>query len=366
MHGLARALAKRGHDVEVFTTNADGRGVTPVPLGVPVNLDGVKISYFPCALGRRIYRAPAMRRALAHHVLHVDLVHTHSVFLWPPLMAARIAKSARVPHIMSPRGMLVPDLIAKKRRLLKSTWIRFFERRTIEQANAVHVTSELEANNLRQLGLKPRKVAVIANGIDLPNRFNPRVELGNPYLLSLGRISWKKGIDRLIDAMQYIQDVELVIAGNDEERLQPELEKRVADYGLTTRVRFAGEVHGEIKWSLISGASVFVLPSHNENFGIAVLEAMACGVPVVVTPQVGLASIVENNGAGIVTSGDPITLASSVSTLMGDGELRRSMGLAGRAAAENMFSWEAIAKQIEALYYAVIAEQHERDSAPKF
>jgi len=123
VHGLARAQAARGHDVKVFTTNVDGPTVSPVSVGVPVDISGVEVWYFPTSVGRRLYRSPAMAAALYHGGMSFDIVHLHSVFLWPTMMAARWATSTATPYVLTPRGMLVADLIARKSRWLKRTWI---------------------------------------------------------------------------------------------------------------------------------------------------------------------------------------------------------------------------------------------------
>ena len=104
-------------------------------------------------------------------------------------------------------------------------------------------------------------------------------------MLFLGRINWKKGLDRLIPAMAHVPGTDLLIAGNDEENYTPTLQALAERCGVAERVRFLGPVHGRDKWRLMATADVFALPSYSENFGIAALEAMACGVPVVVTPR---------------------------------------------------------------------------------
>ena len=144
VHGLCRALAARGHEVQVFTTNIDGPGITPTPIATPVDLDGVQIRYFPCPLLRRLYWSPALGRALHQEIGKFDIVHLHSVFLWPTWAAARAARNAGIPYVLSPRGMLVKDLIARRSRLAKSAWIRLIERSNVEQAAALHLTSQLE------------------------------------------------------------------------------------------------------------------------------------------------------------------------------------------------------------------------------
>jgi glycosyltransferase involved in cell wall biosynthesis len=352
VHGLSTALAKRGHDVHVFTTNVDGPGVSSVPLQEPVEVDGVKVWYFGCGLGRRLFRSAAMGQALATHVSSFDVLHLHSVFLWPPWAAARAARVKNVPYVLAPHGMLVNDLIRRKSRMAKSLWITLFGK-TISAAAAVHVTSELEKTEIEKLRLHIRRVVVIASGIDLPDQVSvgPGQEAGGrPFVLSLGRVNWKKGLDRLIRAMPYVPGADLVIAGNDEEGYLPSLERIVNNLGLSARVRFVGAVYGKEKWTLMRSASVFALPSYSENFGIAVLEAMACAIPVVVTPEVGLAAAVAATGAGLVSEGDPEQLGRAITELLVDGGRRALMGAAGRRAAEEKFLWSSIAEQMDAVY----------------
>jgi glycosyltransferase involved in cell wall biosynthesis len=353
VHALCRALARRGHDVHVYTTNVDGPTVSHVSLTEPVILDGVKIRYFPCGLGRRIYRSPKMGRALKVEISKFDVVHLHSVFLWPTLAGARAARRANVPYVLAPRGMLVGSLIKRKSRLLKTTWITLFERANVAGAAAVHVTSDLEQSELAKLNMQEAHVAVIANGIDLPDLAQPSpypAATLNSYVLSLGRINWKKGLDRLVRAMTFVPNVTLLIAGNDEEDEQPRLEALVRDLGMSNRVQFLGPIYGEKKWELLRSAALFALPSYSENFGIAALEAMACGCPVVVTPDVGLARIIGEAGAGIVVDGEPENLGSSILALMSDPARRKAMGEAGRELATEKFSWNGIAEKMEQLY----------------
>src|SRR5262249_52984073 len=158
-----------------------------------------------------------------------------------------------------------------------------------------------------------------------------------PIILSLGRINWKKGLDRLIMAMALVPDAHLVIAGNDEEGYQPHLKVLAAVHGVAERVQFVGPVHGADKWELMRTADVFALPLYNENFGNGVLEAMACGVPVVVTPEVGLARAVQEAGAGLVTPGTPSALGRTLAHLLADKDQRRQMSERGRRSASEEF-----------------------------
>ena len=353
VHALCAALVRRGHDVHVYTTNVDGPDNSPVPLGEIVERDGVKVTYFAADSPRRLFRAPAMAAALRANVAAFDVLHTHSVFLWPTTVAARAARRAGVPYVIAPRGMLVKDLIQTKSRLLKTAWIALFERTNIAGAASMHLTSEVEAQDFRALGLEARRIDVIPNGVDMPPEAAALpTRSPSPTILSLGRISWKKGLDRLIQAMPGIPEAELVIAGNDEEGCQPQLERLATDLGVAGRTRFVGPVFGPGKWALIRSCDLFAMPSLSENFGIAALEAMACGKAIVVTPEVGLAPTIAAAGAGAVVAGSPEALGPAIRALLADPQRRAAMGAAGKRLAQEQFSWDGIAERVEAVYRA--------------
>lgn len=357
VHGLCKALAARGHTVEVATTNVDGDGDSAVPLGTPVELDGVRVHYFPSTLLRRLYFSPPMRRFLEDAIPRCDIVHTHSVFLWPTNTAARLARAHRKPYVLTPRGMLVRELIDRRSSMLKMGWIRMFERRNVAEAAAVHVTSGLEAADLHKLGLEPQRTIEIPNGVDQPSPTGHFDESQQPlpprFVLFLGRISWKKGLDRLIDAMAAVPRMVLVIAGPDEERLWPTLERQAATLGIADRVSYLGYVHGAAKERLLSRATMLALPSHSENFGNSALESMAHGVPVVVTPEVGLARFIEETGSGLVARGDSPEFGQALRTLAEDPELRSRMSRCAATAALR-YSWAAVAERMEAEYAAIL------------
>ena len=151
VHGLCAALAARGHDVHVVTTNVDGATDSDVPLATPVAIDDVSVRYFPSSRLRRLYWSPPMGRMLRTEARGFDLVHLHSVFLWPTWAAARAARRVGVPYVLSPRGMLVGDLLRARSRYVKAAWIAMIERTNLTRAAAVHVTSAVERSEIARL-----------------------------------------------------------------------------------------------------------------------------------------------------------------------------------------------------------------------
>jgi glycosyltransferase involved in cell wall biosynthesis len=261
--------------------------------------------------------------------------------------------------------MLVKDLIARRSRFAKSAWIRLIERSNVERAAALHLTSQLEGAELERFGWRLPQVAVIPNAIDEPLSQNgniaPDVETiisEQPLVLFFGRLSWKKGLDRLLRAFACTPAGVLGIVGTDDEKFSPQLVKLAAELRIADRVRILPRtVVGSEKERLFAAARLFVLPSYSENFGNTVLEAMRRGVPVIVTPEIGAAEIVWKSGAGLVVAGDPEPLGSAIGRLTADLNLARSMGEAGRQHAER-FTWDYVAIQIENLYNSLKHSVH--------
>jgi glycosyltransferase involved in cell wall biosynthesis len=360
VHGLCKALAARGHEVAVYTTNVHGDGTLDVPLRAPVPIDQVEVRYFPVHLLRRLYFAPGLGKTARDSIHRFDVVHLHSVFLWPTTAVARAAERAGIPYLLSPRGMLVPELIRSRGRWRKLAWLALAERRTIERAAALHVTSPLEAEEAARLGLRLPSVFVVPNGIDPEpwsrngSAASSAVEnllIGAPFLLFLGRLSWKKGLDRLIPAMARVPGAALAVAGNDEEDLRPALERLAREAGVADRITFLGPVHGADKAALLHHAAALALPSYSENFGNVVLESWAAERPVVVTPEVGLAQAVRETGAGIVAEGD---LGEVLRALLDDRRRLDEMGRRGAEAVRERFGWSAVAAEMESAYERVM------------
>lgn len=339
VHGLSKALVARGHEVHVFTTNVDGDTVSDVPTDRTVDLDGVQVRYFPSPFPR-LYWSPEMRRAL-REVRDYDVVHIHAVYLWPGVAAARAARASGVPYMISPRGMLVPELIRQKSRTVKMLWLRLMERRGFTHASAIHFTSQLEWEDAKRVGIPLPSPFVVPNGVDIPTR--PDVPRDKRTLLFLGRVNWKKGLERVIDALPRLR-ARLVVAGNDEENLTPRL-RELAD-SLGVDVEFAGPVYGAAKDELLARATLFVLLSDSENFGNAVLEALAMETPAVLSSGVGVAEEVVSAGAGVIG-------LDAVPDLLEDASARERMGRNGRALVEARFAWPRVAARMEEAYCSI-------------
>jgi glycosyltransferase involved in cell wall biosynthesis len=359
VHGLCKALAARGHEVHVFTTSVDGRGDSAVAHGEPVDVDGVAVWYFQSRYFRRLYYAPAMAAALRAGVAGFDVVHSHAIYLWPLWAASSAAARAGVPHVISPRGMLEHELIQRQTAFWKSMLIGFIEKRRLEAAAAIHVTSARERDQAERFGFSFPPFYEVPNGTDVdetdagqPSGAIAALAQGRPFVLFLGRVNWKKGLDRLLGALRLAPSATLVVAGTDEDDYRRMVEARASSLGVSDRVTFTGEVLGADKRALIESARALVLPSYSENFGNVVLEAWVRGRPVIVTPEVGLADVVEQSGGGWV-AGTPEALGQLIEYAVTNPAAASLAGESGRVQARNSFTWDAVAGRMETVYSAV-------------
>jgi glycosyltransferase involved in cell wall biosynthesis len=362
VHGLVQALVELGHEVHVFTTNVDGSGVSNVLLGQPVELDGVKVWYFP-SNWPRLYRSPAMAQALSRMVSSFDVVHLHSVFLWPTWAAAVACRKASVPYVLSPRGMMVKQLIRMKSQLAKSAWITLIERANLENASAIHVTADIESHELRKFGFSLPPVVAIPNGVTLPTIGGSEVASGDiltlaqrqPLVLSLGRLDWKKNLAELVRAVTQIPHGHVGIAGNDEDGYAKTLLGLTSSLELNDRVTILPRaVLGFDKEALMAACKLFVMPSLSENFGNAALEAAIRGKPLLVSEEAGVATMVRDYQCGLTCRPNADDIGRAIKVLLENPERSKIMGERGRTAALSSYTWPVIARQMSTLYDSVV------------
>jgi glycosyltransferase involved in cell wall biosynthesis len=182
-------------------------------------------------------------------------------------------------------------------------------------------------------------------------------------ILFLGRLNFKKGLDLLVRSFSEIarsrDDVHLVLAGPDNEGYGAKVLEWLKREGMLSRTTFAGMVTGQDKLDLLCDAELFVLPSYSENFGLAVVEAMAAGLPVVISNKVNIWREILEARAGLVVSCDAKELADAVNQLLLNPAVAKKMGCRGRAIVENKFSWERVAPRMIELYREVIVRYNE-------
>ncbi len=363
VHNMLKALRRRGIAVDLVATDDDGAlARLDVPLDRLVEFEGQSVRFFPRQTVKYEFSAP-MLRWLRAHVGQYDIVHTHGLFGWAPLAAAWCARAARVPYVMRPAGVLDTWGMRNKSRLVKALSVQMIEGPLLRSAAAVHFTTPLEQARAAELALRIRGV-VLPTGAEiepLPSEVSAPADapaVGDKrVILYLARIHPIKRIDVLLRAyaaLESRQSTTLVIAGDGDAALLGRLKQLAAELGLGGDVHWLGFAHGALKSWLLSRASLFVLPSDSENFGIAVVEAMSAHLPVVVTRGCGLADFVTRHGAGIVTDGTVDALRAALCELLADTERLRAMGAAGAEAARRELSLDALGARLENLYRSVV------------
>lgn len=343
--GLCAALGNAGWSAPILTVRSEACGDRP----------GVRT--FPQAATRvpvfgAVRLSPGLRRAARESARRADVVHAHGLWLMPNVATGHAAATAGKPLVVSPRGMLAPAALQFSAMRKRVFW-HALQRHAYARAAAWHATSAQEADEIRAFGITA-PIAVIPNGIDLPGFIADHAEARpRRTMLFLSRLHPKKGLTVLLAAWAALApdrpEWDLVIAGDGDAGHRAGLEAQVAGSGIP-RVAFAGPVHGADKNALLSRADLFVLPTRSENFGIAVAEALAAGIPAVVTtgaPWQGLQT--ERCGWWIEQGTAPLLAALSAATALPASE-RAAMGLRGRSWMAREFAWPAIGSRMAAVY----------------
>ena len=364
---MARSLRGRDIDVTVVTTNDDGPGsvMKEVRLGARSEHESYAAWYFPKQT--EFYKCSLpMRSWLKAHVADFDVVHIHAVFSFSSLVAGRIAAARKVPFIVRPLGVLNRWGMENRRRWVKAMSFRFLDLPMIKKAAAMHYTSKLELDEASRFNLTNLQ-RVIPMGIDLqPFENLPPRQLfadtfpetaGTRNLLFLSRIDTKKGIDLLILAFAEISplhpNVRLIICGGGDPELITTLKSLAESKKLSDKITWAGTVSGDLRLSALAAAEIFVLPSHSENFGIALLEAMAAGLPCLSTPEVALAVDAAAHRAVRLADRTPDAIAAALDELLNSSDQRQALSRSAQSLARQNYSLPAMGDALENLYREV-------------
>lgn len=368
---LTRAQAAAGHRVYVLTTDTlnprkriDAREET---------IDGVQVTRVPNvsnALRARLnLSTPIGLRQTARRLIEahgIEVVHCHELRTVENLWLASLVNRLGMPLVLSPHGTL-PHATGRQR--IKQLWDRAFGRRLLPAFDTVIALTASETADARALWaasgvpLPDDRVAIVPNGVHLedfddlpdPAPFRARWGLGaGPVVLFLGRLHRRKGLQLLVPAFaQATGDqpgARLLIAGPDE-GMRATLEALAGEHGVADRVVFTGMLAGADKLAALAAADLFALPAVGEGFSMAVLEAMACGLPVLLTPGCHFPEAAEA-GAGLVVTREVDALRDALRDLLAELDRRAAMGRAARALVEAGYTWAGIVSQLEAVYRA--------------
>lgn len=355
---LAAELAAQHVDTTVATLDYPEHGPQS-------GIGAAYLASVPATALTRVLRgwSPRFERELAGlAAAGADVIHNHGLWMFPNLYARRCAVRAGIPLLVSPRGMLDAWSLERSAARKMIAW-SLFEKSNLHAAAAFHATSEVEAAAIRHRGLR-QPIAVIPNGMDLPDpasipdrallesRF-PELR-GKQILLFLSRLHPKKGVAELVRAWRAIEprhaQWQLLIAGPDLDGYGIEIRKQAADLERAGRVTFAGMLVDDAKSCALGHADILVLPTHSENFGLVVAEALAHGVPVVTTRAAPWSVLQRDNCGWWIEAGENHLCTALEAAMRAGRESRKAMGARGRDVIARDYSWKRIAGEMLAVY----------------
>lgn len=368
---MCKELRRHGIAVTIATTHDKGVNAGSFS-GMLGDNAGVTVHYFPKVLSGILPSgfafSPALKKWLNQHVNEFDLVNVHTIFNYPSTQGCIAAIRYNVPYLLRTCGML-DRWSLRRSRLKKKIWMLLYGLRIINRASALHFTSEEESKALDTLRIKaagvvlPIGVAQNENNLGLRQSIlGSRLEqfADKKKILFLSRIHPKKGLDLLIPALGRLakkrDDFIFILAGTGELKHLRRVKRLLNRHDLKGRTVITGFVEGGEKSAVFSLSDMFVLPSYQENFGLAVAEALSYGLAVVISNQVNICHDVSSYNAGIVTACNTGEIALGIEKLLEDDTLRKKMGENAKRLVYEKFNWGIIIPRLIKAYSQVLAK----------
>ncbi|MCA0132442.1 glycosyltransferase [Winogradskyella alexanderae] len=286
-----------------------------------------------------------------------NIFHGHGIWEMPVHQMAIYARNHHIPYIITPRGMLEPWSL-QQGRFKKQLALKLYQYKDLNKASCIHATAKMEAQHIRDLGFT-NPIAVIPNGVPLKELLLKTKPSQTKTLLFLSRIHPKKGLEMLIEGWAQLDSAIRVgwsvnIVGNGEPKYIEQLKQIINAKGLSETVKIKESLFGADKVKAYQEASLFVLPTYSENFGIVVAEALACGTPVITTQGTPWADLKENDCGWWIPIGVEPLKQTLQSALQLPNATLHQMGLRGRQLVEQKYSMEAVAEQMLQLYQWIL------------
>lgn len=375
---MVSALRNIGVTTEIATTNDDGAGELTVELNRLTEFKSVPIRFFKrfsstIAPIREFAYSGQYRVWLKQNIDNYDIVHVHAIFSFVSSYTMYLARKRGIKYIIRPIGQL-ENWSLQQSRLRKLVFLRLFEQSNIEGAKGIHFTAQSEFEQARLAlprisndRVSNREIMIIPLGIDSPKviddarskvveRYN--LDPKNKILLFLSRVHPKKGLELLFDALSNLEQTNyhLLIAGNGDPNYVEELEATSKKLGITRQCQFIGYQDGKEKQELLQGSDLYILTSHSENFGIAVLEALAAGTPALISQGVALAELVSGKKLGYTCEIDTVSIQSQLEYCL-DKENEHELATLGQRSARHIqehYQWTSIAEKLKSSYQKIL------------
>jgi glycosyltransferase involved in cell wall biosynthesis len=350
--GYARAARTQDIDVHVAAPSVSEDDEAWLREQLP----DVSLHFFASAGRHAWVTAPGLWAWLWNRAADYDAVHVHGLFNPVSSLSAHVSLTRGVPTVMRPFGTLSRYTFSR-RSTLKQLYYTLLDRPALRRAAAIHFTTEAEREEADRLSINLDGRSAVVPPPWRGDATTPDMErkADRPTVLYMSRLHPKKNVTGLLDAWAQVvadrPDVQLWVAGDGDDDYVERLHDTVAPHDLGDSVSFLGFVSGDEKERVLREAWAFALPSHQENFGVAVLEAVAAGLPVVISGAVQLRAFVEANDLGVVVDrSDPGAIAAGLRAVLSDEAGRRRVAEAGPAAVQKTFSLEKVGAQLQKLY----------------
>jgi len=368
---LCRELVKKGHNVTVYTTDVFDKDKRVEQSDVEIDglalseVEGIKIKYFKNISNslafNQVFISPAISKALKKNLKQFDMVHLHEFRTLQNAAAYKYLTKYKIPYVLSAHGSVL-RLMGKE--FLKMLFDKSIGFKILKSAKRVIAVSNIEVEQYIKMGVERDRISLIPNGINISEFENADKVKGNfrrayklsdkKILLFIGRLNAIKGIDFLLNTFAIltkdIKDTILVIAGPDD-GYKNEIERRINLLNINDKVLLIDGLYGEDKIAAMTDADIFIYPSRHEIFGIAPLEALMCGTPVIVTDNCGCADFLREANGGIVVKYQDISgLLDSIQNILDKKEEVKKMASDGMELVQRQFNWDEITKDMIKLY----------------
>ncbi|MFG6102888.1 glycosyltransferase [Leptothoe sp. EHU-05/26/07-4] len=365
---LAQALGKSGIDVDLVSTNANGKDVIAEPTKTWIQKDNYRVQVFPCKTIGDYKLSFSITQWLFQNVKNYDLVQTNAIFSVPNLPAYLACRWNNIPYVVIPRGMLEPWALSYKAGK-KKIYYNLFEKPALQRASALQMLASTEAQQIQPLNLQSPLV-IAPNGIHrkdfetlpTPQKFYERFPetRDKKLILFLGRIDPKKGLDLLAKAFGKIKpqfpNAHLAIAGPDNIGFLPTAQKYFKDNHCLDSVTFTGILTGQTKYSALAAADYYIAPSYSEGFSMSVLEGMAAGLPCIITTGCNFPEAAKANAAHVVEI-NAEAIADALFACLSDPDSATEMGQRARQFIFQHYTWDQIAKNLHGVYQNILDKQ---------
>ena len=366
---MVRYLRTEGVDAAILTTNdnTDYRDNT-WPIGRWIWISEVPIIIFPTInLELKILKeyliSPSLSCWLIRNIKNYDALHVHSIFSYASTTSMLIARLYKIPYTVRTIGQLNSWSLSQSR-CKKILMLFFIEKANLNKSYAIHVTSNFEKQDVRLI-CRHKTILCLELGVDIPNKDIHLIQSSNQVtrFIFLSRIHPKKQLNLLLKAfsMLHKKNLEkswhLFVVGDGESHYVSSLKQLALEYGISDFINWMGHLDGEEKTNLLKQSDWFVLPSISENFGISAVEALAHGVPIIISQEVGISDVVREYHAGLIC-GDSLNLEDALSIALEGASM--DMRFAAIRLAEERFSWKRIAFKLACFYKNEFIQDNKR------